>query len=236
MTDLVLRATRGVTCAYLTVAAAAGPADGAGVAARAVDARFISEAAIIAAASPLGAAHAATAFGFRAATGLAAHQGCGTAALCRALLPVGTAPTQALPRGWTACALDAAIAVSAAGSATCAIIGTAGVPGTAVPGRAALTGADAFRGAAATCQARCLMTATGVPARMFRGAALAAGAHLARLTADVPTLTDDGHASLRCAGLVVRTATAMACASSRTAPILRANSPLAAAGIAALVL
>lgn len=71
---------------------------------------------------------------------------------------------------------------------------------------------------------------------MLRRAAFLAGTHLARLAADIPAFAHDRHAPLRRADRTGGATVATTFTSGRATAILRANAPLPAAVIVALVL
>lgn len=112
--------------------AAHSSADRVARAARAIDARFIGEAAIVAAALPGGAAHPTPALGSRAAARRAARLGRGAAALCGALLAGRAAPTLALAVWRAARAIDAARPHHTAGGPAGAVVRAAGLPSAAL--------------------------------------------------------------------------------------------------------
>jgi hypothetical protein len=235
MTGLAFRATRGPG-AYLSSRAASSTADRIARAARAADAGFASEAAIVTAASSVGAAHPATAGCALTATRLTAHLVCGTASPRGAPLPSGTAPTRALAFGWATGAVDAAMALGAALGRTGTVAGAAGIAHAVLVGGAAGSSARLRCITAPPAQAHGIGRTARPMAPVFRPAALATQADLARLAANTPAFANNRHTALRSADLVRAAAVAVTFTFGWAAPILGADASLPAAGAATLVL
>jgi hypothetical protein len=217
-------------------AACAAADRGSGTARGAAKAGFSSKAAIIAASLTQWATDVSSALGSRAAAGLAADSCRVTAALQRAALPGGAAPTLALAVGRTTGVIDAKVVLGAARGGAGTGAGATDTASALLTGGATHPCAHLRRFTAAAAQAHRVEWATCAMAGVFRTAARSTQANFARPATMTTAPANDRDTALPGAHFILAAAAPEARISLRATPILRADAPLRATGIAALVL